>query len=190
VTRIIPVRTGWDADLADTEGYPHDLPEDWRLAYFSNAFWGVAVPAPVWTGTPAATLRAWGEDTPERFRFYLEGQPGMRDPDLSSALDAASRALGPRLGGLVGEEALLARAGPSGCPRWLLMRGSACTAPESGEWDGLAWVAPPELAGDLRATRRWIAQRAARAPALALLGTSDFSELGRWQSLVELMGLA
>jgi hypothetical protein len=62
----------WDRPDWRGEFYPEDLPEDWRLAYFANAFESVLVPATNWCETPPGRLTQWAQDVPERFRFYLE----------------------------------------------------------------------------------------------------------------------
>lgn len=60
-TTMVPLRTGWDPNTAATPWYPHDLPEDWRLGYFSNPFWAVLVPATQWrvAGPGIAETWAW-----------------------------------------------------------------------------------------------------------------------------------
>lgn len=52
--------------------YPDDLPEEWRLSYYSNEFPVVLVPARDWRAASAATVAQWCEDVHGGFRFYLE----------------------------------------------------------------------------------------------------------------------
>jgi len=62
----------WDRPDWRGEFYPEDLPEDWRLSYFANAFESVLVPATSWHEAPLERLAQWAKDVPDRFRFYLE----------------------------------------------------------------------------------------------------------------------
>jgi hypothetical protein len=87
-----------DWDRADWCGgfYPEDLPEEWRLAYFANAFDAVLVPAAAWQGDPSR-LALWAQEVPHRFRFYLE-LPRGSDP---RAMAQAAAPLGERFAGSV-----------------------------------------------------------------------------------------
>ncbi len=63
---------GWDHPSWLGEFYPEDLPEDWRLAYYANAFRSVLVPAQVLVRVHESAFAGWVEDVPAGFRFYLE----------------------------------------------------------------------------------------------------------------------
>jgi hypothetical protein len=52
--------------------YPQDLPDEWQLAYYSNEFSVVLVPAADWRAQSPETLGQWVEDVHEEFRFFLE----------------------------------------------------------------------------------------------------------------------
>jgi hypothetical protein len=52
--------------------YPHDLPQDWRLSFYSNVFQAVVVPAAVWLAEAPVDIAAWLDEVDEDFRFYLE----------------------------------------------------------------------------------------------------------------------
>jgi hypothetical protein len=204
MARIIPIRTGWDPHPADPEGYPDDLPEDWRLGYFANTHWGVLVPAPRWTRADGSELESWVQDTPDRFRFYLDSGPEWAAALDPGALGRAALGLGPRLAALVGGPG----APPPGLHCHALVReGPAPTQATGGDLsggppggpggDGPAWILPAPLVGDLPGARRWIERRQGElagappaGPVPILLGHCRLADLGRWQTLVELMGLA
>lgn len=202
--RILPLRTGWDPLPSGAQAYPPDLPPQWRLTYFANDYWGVLVPPDLWCGIGVDEARAWVLDTPPRFRFFL-------DLGMGRALDALAplgRALGDRLGGVVGFRSELAAIPDAGLERLLRI------PPDREEsWAppgfGTAWEVPAGLVGDLRGARAWVEARVAardwtnwakdseasafsgaEGPVVALLGDCGFEELGRWQTLLELMGLA
>ena len=178
MTRLLPLRTGWDPDPAES-WYPADLPEDWRLAYFANVAWAVLVPARQWLAPEPMPAGSWATETPERFRFYLErdGSEGAEGPWCGSRLDL----LGDRLGGLVET---------AGCGGSELRR---VLHPRSGASQSLAREVPVSAVSDIRAARRWIERAVAEAsgrPVLALLGPCRFGDLEGWQTLSELMGFS
>lgn len=90
---IVTPRGWWD--LADASlFYPSDLPEDWRLGYFANAFSAVLLPAATWVQADTATLQQWREDVTPRFRFVAEAGRGPKAADQAAEL---GRILGPQL---------------------------------------------------------------------------------------------
>lgn len=208
MTQMLPLRTGWGPGPDGFDGYPSDLPPEWRLAYFANAFWGVLVPSELWREAGAAGAAAWVADTPARFRFFLE----LREGDAASRAAPVAEALGERLGGLVGPSPApggpakpVPGAAPVAGPPRLLRVASAPGRPGAPDGWGLAWEVPVPLLGDLRGARAWVDARlreqcrrgldergvsAPVPPLLALLGDCRFEDLDRWQSMLELMGLA
>jgi hypothetical protein len=200
MTRMLPLRTGWDPSPGDTRSYPPDLPRGWRLSYFANEHWGVLVPAGRWRGLEADEARAWVADTPPRFRFYLDIDP----LGPAGALPQLCLALKDRLGGLVGPLQVLAALPELGARRLLRV------SPRLGEPKvplefGVAWEVPASLVPDLRGARGWLEARVrgegvpggavacptgAPAPVVALLGECGLEDLARWQLLTELMGFA
>ncbi len=195
MTQVLPLRTGWDSAPDGLAEYPQDLPPEWRLAYFANAFWGVLVPSKLWREVGPVGAAGWLADTPARFRFFLELMEGDRE-----SASAVAAALGDRLGGLVGA-ASAPGAGPSRLLRVAAEPGQ--TGPLAAR--GLAWEVPVPLIRDLRGARAWVQARVrgqglrgvdggatpgAAPPLLALLGECRFEDLARWQAMLELMGLA
>lgn len=71
-TELIVAPRGWTHPGWDGNFFPADLPDDWRLSYFSNEFRAVVVPEPDWLEAPVVEIERWVNDTPEEFAFYLE----------------------------------------------------------------------------------------------------------------------
>ncbi len=69
---LVVAARGWLHPAWRGRYYPEDLPEDWRLAYFSNEFRAVVVPRELWPAVDAAEIERWVEDTHEEFQFFLE----------------------------------------------------------------------------------------------------------------------
>lgn len=182
---LLPVRSGWDPWSGDDPFFPDDLPEEWRLAYFANICWAVAVPAARWRAAGIAGAYDWARDTPPRFRFYLEAEPGL--PTVLAAPVAA--ALGERFGGLLGS--------PPGADQAFELEPRPILDPRVGPGRdpsatrGLAWTVPAAVIDDPRAARAWIERRVSASPAgliVARLGPCPEAAVERWQTLVELMG--
>jgi hypothetical protein len=94
---------GWDHDAWVGGFYPKDLPADWRLSYYANAFRAVLVPADELRQADPDVLGQWTADVPEAFGFYLEVSGALmealgRGPMLLTEL---SRAVDGRLCGFV-----------------------------------------------------------------------------------------
>jgi hypothetical protein len=186
MSRILPVRTGWDPSSGDADFYPDDLPEDWRLTYFANELNAVALDAVVWRLADAGRIVQWGRDVPASFAFYLHaGKPGM-DERASTALQGL---LGEHFGGWI----LRPDQGDEGdLPRTAYLLLESVSAAADSHASALACAVPAGLDTDLRAGRAWLEELAAAArgrPALALMGRARFEDVRRWQSLVELLGL-
>lgn len=206
--KIVPLRTGWDPVPDGSDWYPSDLPAEWRLAYFANAFWGVLVPSELWRDVGAAGAAVWVADTRARFRFFLE----LDAWDAASRADSVAEALGDRLGGLVGPSPVpqvppdsIPGEEPGAGPRLILRVDPATRLRGNAEAWGLAWEVPVPLLRDLRGARAWVDARvreqcrrgldergvsAPVPPLLALLGECRLEDLAQWQSMLELMGLA
>jgi len=52
--------------------YPDDMPPEWWLAYYSNEFNTVMVPADYWQAGEGFDCEEWLEDIHDEFRFYVE----------------------------------------------------------------------------------------------------------------------
>ncbi len=88
----------WDwttAELTDAL-YPPDLPEEWRVGFYSGVFRCVALPSMAWRSAGAAAWAEWRDEVPENFGFYLEqGEASVAE------LAAAAAQLGPLLYGVL-----------------------------------------------------------------------------------------
>jgi hypothetical protein len=196
-----------DWDRPDWYGafYPEDLPEDWRLTYFANAFESVLVPAAVWQKAALGRLAQWAGDVPPRFCFYLELGPsdqphGRESPprdleptgDDSQSLTRAAAALGDRFAGSVAGPPL--PVGPAGSGPG--PEADPAQALEAWDAEGgalLAWLVPQTVLANPRASVAWLAALAAEAgprPALAILEDASPKALTDWCQLVLLAGFA
>ncbi|MCG6896202.1 MAG: hypothetical protein LJE61_00480 [Thiocapsa sp.] len=186
-TRILPVRTGWDPGPADGSFYPDGLPREWRLTYFANQLMGVLIETSGWGRAAPEALRHWRLDVSPQFRFYLRvGDAGIH----ASARESAPAWLGDRFGGWVVGADATGGAGPLE-PSYEWAGSLSAVAASSAR--GVACEVPGGLDRDLRAARRWLdglAAAAAGRPTLALMGRARIEEVCRWQSLVQLLGLA
>ncbi|HEC20051.1 MAG TPA: DUF72 domain-containing protein [Gammaproteobacteria bacterium] len=97
-TEIIVAARGWSYDNWLDNFYPDDLPEDWQLAYYSNEFRAVVVPARELAALDALEVERWVEDTPGEFEFYLEVEDLLIDWD---AFVETVKPLGGQLRGIL-----------------------------------------------------------------------------------------
>ncbi len=67
---------GWQHDSWLGEFYPEDLPVDWQLDYFSNAFRVVLVPQSVWSDWNEVDLQTVDEAVEAPFYFYFAVESG------------------------------------------------------------------------------------------------------------------
>ena len=85
--------------------YPEDLPveegEDWRLAYYSNEFNTVLVPADYWQAEKINNCEDWLDSVHADFRFFIECHPRMFDVVSLAELTEAFKMLAPQLSALV-----------------------------------------------------------------------------------------
>jgi hypothetical protein len=63
---------GWCFEHWVTTFYPDDVPEEWRLPYYSNEFRAVLVPSNYLVNAEPGTLGQWADDTAEDFEFFVE----------------------------------------------------------------------------------------------------------------------
>ena len=70
--RLIVGARGWDHSAWNGAFYPEDLPEDWRLSYYSNEFRGVLLPESVWQTAGPREIASWCDDVADGFLFFLQ----------------------------------------------------------------------------------------------------------------------
>ncbi len=63
---------GWDFAQWTPEFYPDDLPDDWRLAYYSNEFRVVVIPGETLAQADAESIEDWAEAVADDFDFLLD----------------------------------------------------------------------------------------------------------------------
>ena len=89
--------------------YPAELPDDWRLCYYSNNLRCVLVPQETWDCVQRADVIQWLEDSDPAFRFVLElpgalclplAQARQQRQMLEEFMDKAEP-LAPRIAGLL-----------------------------------------------------------------------------------------
>jgi Protein of unknown function DUF72 len=97
-TDIIVAARGWAHAAWVDSFYPEDLPEDWRLSYYSNEFRAVVVPAADFAAVDPLEVERWAEDTGEDFIVYLEIENQLTD---WAAFAQTIKPLGSRLGGIL-----------------------------------------------------------------------------------------
>ncbi len=96
---------GWEHDEWLGVFYPDDLPESWRLDYFSNAFNVVLVPQQAWLSWSQETLQTIAESVGSDFGFYFalhdafEG--GVKNEKTVLQLNAIVSVLGANVLGFV-----------------------------------------------------------------------------------------
>ncbi|MDH5185162.1 MAG: hypothetical protein OEX12_14870 [Gammaproteobacteria bacterium] len=74
---------GWEHPAWDEVFYPDDLPEDWRMGFYSNEFPVLQLPLSRIMAAPEDELDEWLEDSHEGFRLVVE---------LESTLDSRAEA--------------------------------------------------------------------------------------------------
>lgn len=96
--------------------YPEDLPvcadDDWRLAYYSNEFNAVLVPADYWQAGQVNNCGDWLDSVHPDFQFFVECNHSMFDAVSLVVLTEALKQLLPQLSGLV----FLDQGMPAGMP--------------------------------------------------------------------------
>ncbi|NPA72816.1 MAG: hypothetical protein GXO35_08320 [Gammaproteobacteria bacterium] len=95
---------GWQHDAWLGTFYPEDLPEDWRLDYYSNAFRTLLVPQQTWQAWAlggAEVLEEVQDAVEGDFFFYLAIESVQVDSDLTLAVNQVIEGLSERVAGLV-----------------------------------------------------------------------------------------
>lgn len=71
----------WRRDDWAGRFYPADMPEDWRLSFYSSQYNCVFLSAPIWRAVDSADLAAWCDDVHSRFLFLLENDENSALPE-------------------------------------------------------------------------------------------------------------
>jgi hypothetical protein len=178
---------GWDPPGWVDTFYPEDLPQEWRLTYFSNEFPAVLVPLSRWMAPDAERLGDWANNVHSRFRFYLELESPFSEAGIDS-LDRAISVLGNRVAGLVGKGNTSRRLAvplyfwqDQTAPDMTGISAVACTTPRPGM--------------DLRSARAWLESfsrfLSGRCGLVVLAGDEAGAEhLHRWLQLAWILGIS
>ncbi len=96
---------GWHYEHWLKSFYPDDLPadgdEDWRLAYYSNEFNAVLVPADYWQTASINSCEDWLDSVHSDFQFFVECDAAMFDRVSPADLSRELEILSPQLSALV-----------------------------------------------------------------------------------------
>lgn len=163
--------------------YPEDLPEAWRLTFYSNEYEAVGLRAADWLAPDPDILRGWVDDTREGFRFVLELPEG-----LPADVETRLAILKPRLGALLsgnGNASGLERFAPV----WPVTR-AAHDLVEALEVDRLPLVLLATDKIDLRAARLALESLGKGGDALILVdeGPDMLARLNELRTLRDLLG--
>ena len=90
--RVLMGACGWNHRAWLNDFYSDDLPEEWRLGFYSNEFPVIYVPAADWLNTidsDSEDLADWTEDVADSFRFILEVSADILEDEqrFAAALD-------------------------------------------------------------------------------------------------------
>lgn len=78
-TELLVGAIGWDNNAWQDGFYPPDLPQDWRLGYYSNRLRAVLVPFSVWRDDQT-NPEEWMDDIYPEFRLVLAWEMDEHDP--------------------------------------------------------------------------------------------------------------
>ena len=92
---------GWLHEHWLNSFYPEDLPEDWRLSYYSNEFNTVLVPADYWQTIQVDDCEDWIDGVQPEFQFFIECHGSMFENVSLEGLTEALQILKPQLSSLV-----------------------------------------------------------------------------------------
>ena len=92
---------GWKHESWSGGFYPEDLPQDWQLTYYSNAFNCVLVPVEYWCEQEMPDCEEWLENVHDEFRFHIACDERLLECVPLEELKASLNILKPVLASLV-----------------------------------------------------------------------------------------
>ena len=92
---------GWTHPGWDNDYYPEDLPEDWRLDYYSHHFQFVIMQSGEWLQAGDDEIEQWLEDVKDSFDFFLALEADAIDKAAVKQVERIKCILAERLQGLV-----------------------------------------------------------------------------------------
>jgi len=93
--------TGWQHRHWSASFYPDDLPADWQLTYYSNAFNTVLVPVDYWHNNASSVCAGWLENVHGEFRFFVGCEVARLAQFSLLSLSECLQSLRPQLSALV-----------------------------------------------------------------------------------------
>jgi len=99
--RIVTGSLGWTHADWDNDYYPEDLPEDWRLDYYSHHFQFILMQTNEWLHVSPRDIEQWLDDVNDAFEFFLAIQPEAINSTSIKQIAIIKAGLGGRLQGLV-----------------------------------------------------------------------------------------
>jgi len=99
--RIEAGSLGWTHPSWDNDYYPEDLPEDWRLDYYSHHFQVILMQTSEWLQASEDDAAQWLVDVKDSFVFFLAIEPQALSVAAIKQLGLINAVLGERLQGLV-----------------------------------------------------------------------------------------
>ena len=91
---------GWQMPEGTGGFYPEDMPVEWQLVYYSNAFRVVLVPEPQWMAWDEVALEECVDSVEGEFGFYLRVD-GELSEDKVQSVEKVLNGLGERLQGIL-----------------------------------------------------------------------------------------
>jgi hypothetical protein len=92
---------GWKHEHWSGGFYPDDLPPDWQLTYYSNAFNCVLVPVEYWCEQNMPDCEEWLENVHDEFRFHIACDERLLECVPLEDLETSLNILKPVLASLV-----------------------------------------------------------------------------------------
>jgi len=92
---------GWKHDSWSGGFYPDDLPPDWQLTYYSNAFNCVLVPVEYWCQQEMPDCEEWLENVHDEFRFHIACDERLVECVPLEDIETSLKILKPALASLV-----------------------------------------------------------------------------------------
>jgi len=96
------ILVGCEGEYRDPKAafYPEDIPEDWRLSFYSTSFTALLLDAEHLLDAPLDVVAGWSKDVQATFRFLIVIHAHFSD-EARESLRLRLQALGEHLGGLV-----------------------------------------------------------------------------------------
>jgi len=78
---------GWEHAAWVGGFYPPELPDDWRLCFYSNNLRSILVPQAIWNTVSSLEVDQWATDSDPEFHFVLELPAALSQPQSHAQRD-------------------------------------------------------------------------------------------------------